>query len=575
MKKKKIFGFLGLVFLSLVSCDKDYNTVGADLVDESNYEFEKYPVENLKAFSRATGVVQTNNMPINALGVFSDPVFGTTKAHFVTQLELNSADPDFGVDAQIQSTDSVYLYIPYFTSDDTVTDSDGNTTYTLDSIQGNLTESFDLKIFESNYLINTFDPTSPSETQKYYSNQKDIIENFLGSQLNTSTNTSENSNFKFSSNEIIIYESDGNGGFVNSNGNVTSNPSEWIVKERLEPGMWINLDKTFFNQKMLQNATSENLFNNNNFKQYFRGLYFQTNQNTGGALAKLDFSSGYIVMQYHSRDAAGSDLEKNEIQINLSGNTINFLEDDLSTITEGGYQAALDPSSANEDYLYLKGGNGSIAFIDLFGTDDVDGNGIPDELDKLRDSDWLVNDAILTIKVANKNNKINSSQENSPNDGFALGNEPNRVYLYDVTNKTVLLDYTNDASTSSDVKYNKYYFGGLLEVDENKEGMQYRFSLLYYINNLIKTTDVNDLKNIRLGLVVTETINNVANYSLQAGISNSLPVTLPLSSSATSIDFVPLSSVMNPLGTVLYGVNHPDDSKKMKLEIYFTKPKSN
>lgn len=88
MKKKKIFGFLGLAFLSLVSCDKDFNTVGADLVDESNYEFNKYPVEHLNAFTRATGSVQSNNLSINALGVFNDPVFGTTKAHFVTQLTL-------------------------------------------------------------------------------------------------------------------------------------------------------------------------------------------------------------------------------------------------------------------------------------------------------------------------------------------------------------------------------------------------------------------------------------------------------------------------------------------------------
>ena len=40
--------------------------------------------------------------------------------------------------------------------------------------------------------------------------------------------------------------------------------------------------------------------------------------------------------------------------------------------------------------------------------------------------------------------------------------------------------------------------------------------------------------------------------------------------------FIPVSSVMSPLGTVLYGTNmpagDPNVAKKLKLEIYFTKP---
>lgn len=557
MKKKKIFGFLGLGLLSLVSCDKDFNTVGADLIGDGNYQFDKYTVENLKAFTRATGAVQTNNMPINALGVFEDPVFGTTKAHFFTQLELDETDPDFGIDAQIQTNDSIYLYIPYFnTLEDT--DSNGNNTYSLDSIHGDLSESFELKIFESNYLLNTYDPANPTELQKYYSDQKHLIENNLvGTQLNNSSNAFENSNFKFRANEIIIYETDGNGNYVDSDGNIVSDPSEWVVKERLEPGMWINLDKTFFNNKILQ-ANSTNLFNNNNFKEYFRGLYFQTTQNTGGALAKLDFSSGYIIMQYHSKVSSTSDYTKDEIQINLSGNTVNFLENDLSTATSGDYQSALGASSDEDEILYLKGGNGSVAFIDLFGTQDTDNNGVSDELDNLRDQGWLINDAILTINI---NNEV------------SLGEEPKRIYLYDVTNSTVLLDYTYDSSTATDEKNNKYYFGGILELDDNDKGDKYRFSLLHYINNLIQTTDEDDLKNIRLGLVVTETINNVTNYGLESVINSGLPTTLPLASSATSIDVVPLSNVMNPLGTVLYGSHtNVDEDKRMKLEIYYTKP---
>jgi hypothetical protein len=36
--------------------------------------------------------------------------------------------------------------------------------------------------------------------------------------------------------------------------------------------------------------------------------------------------------------------------------------------------------------------------------------------------------------------------------------------------------------------------------------------------------------------------------------------------------FFPESSVMNPLGTILHGSNSTDEDKKLKLEIYYTKP---
>jgi hypothetical protein len=42
------------------------------------------------------------------------------------------------------------------------------------------------------------------------------------------------------------------------------------------------------------------------------------------------------------------------------------------------------------------------------------------------------------------------------------------------------------------------------------------------------------------------------------------------------VPFIPVSSVMSPLGTVLYGTNisagDVNAAKKLKLEIYFTKP---
>ena len=64
-----------------------------------------------------------------------------------------------------------------------------------------------------------------------------------------------------------------------------------------------------------------------------------------------------------------------------------------------------------------------------------------------------------------------------------------------------------------------------------------------------------DSTNVRLGLVVTESIAIVDNYETK-------------NQTASGLKKVPLASVLNPLGTVLYGSKSsvPLD-KRLKLEI--------
>jgi len=41
---------------------------------------------------------------------------------------------------------------------------------------------------------------------------------------------------------------------------------------------------------------------------------------------------------------------------------------------------------------------------------------------------------------------------------------------------------------------------------------------------------------------------------------------------ADAVISAPSLSVMNPLGTILHGTNSEDKNRKLKLEIYYTKP---
>jgi hypothetical protein len=104
---------------------------------------------------------------------------------------------------------------------------------------------------------------------------------------------------------------------------------------------------------------------------------------------------------------------------------------------------------------------------------------------------------------------------------------------------------------------------------EGALGIKYRIRITNHIRNLIRK----DSTNVRLGLSVTEAITLTGNVRLKnpqmiSGALSQLP--------KFKIDRIPAASLLNPLGTILYGNNivpsSPDYDKRVKLEIYYTKP---
>lgn len=582
-----------LSFLSFVSCDKDFNSLGSDLIDGNHFDLERYEVENLTAYSKATGPVQSNNLPINALGIYKDPFFGTTKAQFVSQVELSIANPIIGFQPQI---DSVYLYVPYYSRLRSTSET-GERTYELDSIHGySETAKFKLHVYENGYYLRDYDPADDFQSaQKYYSNEKFLVDAYKGTELlNNSTKLSQNEEFVFSNKEILIYKTNESGQFVDASGAVLTNQNDLslrVIKERKSPGLWLDLKNSFFQQKILNASTSGALFNNNAFKEYFRGLLFEVEAISPdqGALAMLDFTTAEFKIIYKASASAPTTEVPNPTRTRRTlsfqmgyrstgskkANSINFIEHTKSAT----YQAKLAASNevTGDDRLYLKGGNGSVAFIDVFGPDikkvvndvlvsDPNGNGVPDELDELRINmklnKWLVNEANLVFYV----DKVAMSDSKQI--------EAERIYVFDATNHKPILDYFTDISSGSTFKNNKSLFGGIIEREAvtdsngNKKGIKYKVRLTEYIRQLIKNENTDYDDNVRLGVAVIEDINTSGN----AYVNPANPITIGTS----QVPFIPVSSVMSPLGTVLHGTNipagDPNVAKKLKLEIYFTKP---
>jgi hypothetical protein len=202
-------------------------------------------------------------------------------------------------------------------------------------------------------------------------------------------------------------------------------------------------------------------------------------------------------------------------------------------------------TTLGDERLYLKGGEGSMAVISLFGADNfgVDGmtgspNSVADELDIIRKKGWLINEAKLVFHI--------------DADAMGVSPKPQRIYLYDMTNNVPISDYFSDFTSGTNSKNGKLIFDGIL----NKTKSTYAIRITNHIRNLINDATKN---NVKLGVVVTEDINSI-----------------DLSEFRDKTSFAPKASVMNPLGTILFGNNipevDPNYEKRLKLEIYYTKP---
>lgn len=581
MNKSSIFRSILVVMATtflFTSCDKDFNEIGSDVIGDDHFDFLPDDMSTVVAYNQPTGVVQTNNMLINSLGIYANPVFGKTKANFVTELQMANVNPTFDLEKFIE-LDSVILTVPYF-STKTSTGTNGKGVYELDSIYGD--GKINLKVFQSGVVLNDLAAPNFQEAQKYYSNEDQRFNTFkVGSHLNNSADIKENLEFVRNDGEVVTFKRDKGLRMLKAVEN---------VEQRFAPRMRLHLDKEFFKNKII-NAPAGKLMNNSVFKEYFRGLYFQVEDANTGTMMKFKFSDGDITLHYREYSELKVDpnntsgpkipvkfadndplypgepiMAARTFVLKMAGNSVNLLNNSPSTDYTGALTIANRNTVVGDERLYVKGGEGSMAIIDLFGPDNFgsDGltgtpNNVPDELDKIRNNGWLINEANLTFYI----DKIKM-------DAIVGGivppkkvEEPQRVYLFDLKNRRPLIDFYNDGTViASTPKLNKYVHDGLIQREKvaGGRGEKYRVRITNHIRNLVR---VKDSTNVRLGLVVTEYIENIQNAWFEA----------PSNQGGVFVDRVPQSSVMNPLGTVLYGTgpNVPLE-KRVKLEIYYTKP---
>lgn len=529
------------VLVLAVACTNDFGDVGTGLVGVVNFETRQTMEIDVVSFTKSIDDgVQTNALPAGAFGVYKDDVYGESTASVLTQVSLGRLNPDFGEETVI---DSVFFTLPYF-STLLDTDDEGNSTYELDSIFRN-TGPMKLSVYRSNYFLNNLDPSTDfQDPAVYYSND---IENFAGIESQVLFVIDS---FVPVSDQIILTELE-----VLDEDAEPDAVADTLVTARLSPALRVPLDTLYFRQNILDLEGSEMLLNQNNFNNYFRGIYIKAEPLDGkGSYIIFDYSEASIETYYSftgDDDSAGdgeaTDDGVGSLRLGFGGVQII----DLKTTYNPEIIAAFEQTDTvnGDESVYLKGGAGSIAMIDLFGPD-ANGDDIEDQLEELRSCNVIVNEANLIFYV--------DQEKVAPGSGIP---EPERVFIYDFDNNATLIDGEIDQTSgfNGPVGTRVNHLGRIVretEDDESTPGVSYRIRLTQHINNIIN----NDSTNVRLALAVSQNVTTL----------NSAIIGGTLDESRENIERLPVGTVLSQESTILHGSESPDESKRLKLRISYT-----
>lgn len=500
----------------IISCDKDFNNIGTDLVNEQNFEINSHETTTVASENfKLNGInpVQTDNLTYNVLGYYNDPNYGSTTANILSQVELSEYGKDFGDNPVITK---VILTIPYY-SERIEANSGGEWTYELDSVYGD--SKISLALYKSDYFLNDFDPSSGfQDRQKYYSN--DDLTFAPHSFGNPANKLYENTDFEVTKDEIPVPYIDENG-----------DSQVKYFSPRLRDSL--NLNVADFNW-LIDSANKTAISSRSEFKDFYRGIYIQTTAllPNSGVLFGVDVSQVNIEVKYEydgPLTQIGDPQIEGSIKINFTGNRVNTFTDNISYTEDA-------------DKLYLKGGEGAMVKLDLFNPNsDLDRTSIELTDIQAESQNWLINEANIEFYV-DQNSFVGADSEA----------EPERIFLYDIENDRVLADYSSDITSISNPIDSKPNHLGRLERDASSKGVKYKINITQHINNIIKK----DSTNVKLGLVVSNNVNALGSSDIK-NIDNP--------------NNILSASVISHRGTILHNENATDPNNKIKLNIHYTK----
>ena len=607
MQQKVLLKF-SIILLSIIfvlSCNKDYYSVGIEVFDQ---QFDELKIKTFPIFSyqQSLDKVQTNNITSVQLGTFNDDFFGKTNSAFISQLDVFSLQTfgDFNQDQENEgsSTDirvidedeqltAVYLDLPYFNNTND-SDGDGVIDFYDSDPSDQQSDSDNDGIPDITESIAGLDPLSNDsdsdgildindDDNSTYNNESQVyeIDSIFGNR-NASfdlkvyqltyylSSLDPNNNFE-SSKEYFSNDNFYQKGFYGKtlhDNTVTLNfeeipvlfaeddpntePDELTQVSYFEtPRLRAPLDVTFFQRYIMNQEGSDKLTNQANFNNYFNGIIVRAENFSDDLFMSLDVFNAKLVLEYDYNfyNTNGTDdLSDDVIERKKKVNTIPLGGVTYNLHEHTGYsQAIAEEVVASNDNIPSEkiylNGTKFVSKLKLFSDD----NSISSELKELKAKDVLINEANIVLHLDNNIHKSNYQ--------FL----PKRLYVYSYKDGEPVADYNKDFSQSfspTAVNANKFLFGGLLQYDSNNTPTSYKFNITNHISNIVRY----DSLNIDLGLTTTYNIEDV---TLKNGYFTNL----------SRLD-LPSPSIALPFPVALFGSSSadPDFLKKLKLEVIYT-----
>jgi hypothetical protein len=536
MTSFKYIGIVILFILGITSCEQDLENIGVDLVGEKPFSVGDSIIDII-AYSESIDSSRVDNnesnfQPLYLLGVNQDPDFGFIKSSLISQLFLPSGGVEFGDNATI---DDVVLDIPYFATRDGLQDAidpetgepilDENDNviqvpnFQLDSIFGNKSQEFEMTVHELGTFLNILDPVDPTKVKTYYSNR-----NFdLKEQLFSDTFIpNKNDTVLYIDREQIIIGEDEDGNPIHE--------IDTIKVDNLNPSMKFRLNNEIFKEKFIDHDDPNDFANNDNFVKYFRGLYIDAN-GMDGALMNLQPNTASVTI-YYTNDTTQNEDETEDLNNNgVTGEqgvivrTKQIMKFNFGFVRTGKYfrdyagtpvfNALMNPDKINgEQKLFVQGASGSQVVLDMLSDED---------LEVLRNKNWLINEANLTIYIDGEQDDV-----------------PQRLFLYNYDQNSILDDLFNP-------RFGPDVFGGKLEYDSDGKPEKYKFRITKYILEVLKS----------------ENPINISKLAIKNFVATDLPNFALLDTLVKDFNWIPKD-------VILHGNLPKTNDKRIKLEIFYS-----
>jgi hypothetical protein len=596
---------IALVLLVVFSaCEKDTYTLGQSVIEGEPFNTNRieYPIERIKQLKLDR--VQTSQLPIFQLGNFNDPIFGTTNAQIITEVQLTEAKPIFGrlsSDTEgledlsgnndtLNENETVVrarLYIPFQKVPAASQDSD------RDGVQ----DAFDA---DPNDINSDSDGDGLTDNEERLRGTDPLNADTDGDGVNDLDDESTASNsyakrvaldsiYSFSENivyDLTVRHSDyflknyePTGGFINPSAYFSDDSSKFedflgvtLYQDRdtisefqyieyqiddpdteedesaftdasktKDPGIYVDLDPQFFQTMILDKEGGSELLSRSNFRDHFRGIHLSL-ATDNDIMMLFNLTSGYIEVDY-TNDFWNTQGDSDE-----SNDAIDTEERSFRlNLVSGGSFGITSGNAVNtwtaENSISVVDNQEFVERVYLKG-----GSGylaqfqIPDEIiDEIKTNNWLVNEANIVFHVDQ------DVMQQYPQ-------QPSRLYLFKEGSNLPVYDAMTETSEDETPLGIFLNYDGILQYDTEGEGSHYTVRLTDYLNHIV----LRDSVNVPINVAVSANIGLPRTYAAKVSDSDEV-ISYPQMSAAT------------PLGTVLYGSNNsvPED-KRLELKIFYT-----